>query len=65
VLVTDKRKVLSVEEKVKLMREIENGKQETKCCLSGICSCKFYDPKICENRSKTVSAFEQNESRMK
>jgi len=64
-LVTNKRKVLSVEEKVRLIRETEYGKQETNWRVSGIWFCKFCYPKICENRTKTVTAFEQKESIVK
>jgi len=42
--VTDKRKVLSVEEKFKVIREVEKRKKGS-LFLSGIWSLKFYNPK--------------------
>jgi len=66
--VTNKRKVLSVEGNTKLIRHITNGKwrgEERNWRVSGIWSRKFYDPKISKHRTKIISAFEQNGSRIK
>ena len=60
------KKVLSFEGKVKLIRKIENGKKKADLCR------EFYLRKLCEsndikkkNGTKTISAFEQNGSRVK
>jgi hypothetical protein len=42
--VTDKRKVLSVEEKLKVIRDVENEKKGG-LLVSGIWFRKFYNPK--------------------
>jgi hypothetical protein len=62
--VRNKRKVLAVEIKFNMMREIENGKK-TNSYVSGICSLKLYDPNDLNNRTEFISAFEQNGSRIK
>ena len=62
--VTNKRKVLSVAEKDKLIREIENGKKEAFVFREfGFVNSRI--KKICKNRTTLVSVFEQNESRKK
>jgi hypothetical protein len=62
--VTNKRKVLNVEIKFNMMREIENGKK-TNSRESGICSRKLYDPNNLKNRTEVIGGFEQNGSRIK
>ena len=62
--VTNKRKVLGVEIKFNMRRELENGKK-TNSLLLAICSRKLYDPNDLNNRTEVISAFEQNRSRIK
>jgi hypothetical protein len=62
--VANSGKVLSVETKFNMMREIENGKKKNSL-LSGICSRKLYDPNDLKNRTEVICAFEQNGSRIK
>jgi len=45
----NKRKVLSVKGEVKMRRQKENGK--TKANVSGIWSCKLYDPNNLEKQN--------------
>jgi transposase-like protein len=60
----NKRKALSVEEKVKVIREIENGKKKADVCREfGLVNSTTQA--IWKNRSKIISAFEQNGSRIK
>jgi transposase-like protein len=60
----NKRKALSVEEKVKVIREIENGKKNTDVCREfGLINSTTQT--IWKNRTKIISAFEQNGSRIK
>jgi len=47
--VMNKRKVLSVKGEVKMRRQKENGK--TKANVSGIWSCKLYDPNNLEKQN--------------
>jgi transposase-like protein len=57
--VTNKRKVLSVEEKVKVIKEIESGKKKADVCQEfGLVNSIVQT--IWESRDKIVSAFEQN-----
>ena len=64
-LFANKRKVLSTEGKIKATREIENKKKERNVV------CREYDlvnskiQTIWKNRSKMISAFEENGSRIK
>jgi hypothetical protein len=41
------------------------NKIQKKLTVSGIGSHKLYDPKICKDRTKIISVFEQNRERMK
>jgi hypothetical protein len=61
--VTDKRKVLSVEGKLKVMQETEKGTTEV-LRVMGIWSRKFYDPNGLGNRTEIISAYELNPSRI-
>jgi transposase-like protein len=62
--ITNKRKVLSVEEKVKVLQEIENGKKKADVCRAfGLINSTIQ--MIWKNRTKIISAFEQNGSRIK
>ena len=54
--VTNERKVLSVEMKFNMMREIENGKK-TDSLVLGIYSRKLYDPNDLKNGTEVISAF--------
>jgi hypothetical protein len=47
--VMNKRKVLSIKEKVKVIQQTENGKNKAE--MSGVWSCKFYDPKDLEKQN--------------
>jgi transposase-like protein len=62
--VTNKRKVLSVEEKVKVIRETESGKKKAEACQE-FSLVNSTIQTIWKNRDKTVSVFEQNGSRIK
>ena len=46
----ERKEGLSVEDKVQLLREIENCKRKQTCV--GILSCKFYDPNDLEKRNQ-------------
>jgi len=62
--VTNKRKVLSVERKVNMIRQIANGKKEANMCREfGLINPTIQT--IWRNRTKIISVFEQNESRSK
>jgi hypothetical protein len=62
--VTNKRKVLNVEEKVKLVRGIESGKKKADVFREfGLVNSTGQT--IWKNKDKIVSAFEQNGSRIK
>jgi transposase-like protein len=62
--VTFKRKVLSVEEKVKVTREIKSGKKKVDLCREfGLVNSAVQT--IWKNRDKIVSVLEQNGSRTK
>jgi hypothetical protein len=62
--VTNKRKVLSVEEKVKVITEIESGKKKADVCREfGLVNSTVQT--IWKNRGKIVSSFEQNGSGIK
>ena len=61
-LVTNKIKVSSVEDKVKLIREVVGGKKTAVCrefCLVN------YKIQISRKTEQIISAFEQNGSRMR
>jgi len=61
---TNKTKVLSVERKVKVIRQTANGKNEANVCREfGLIASKIQT--IWRNRTKIISVFEQNESRSK
>jgi transposase-like protein len=63
-LVTNKRKILDNEEKVKLSKEIENGVNNADVCQEfGLVNSTM--DMIWKNRIKIFSAFEQNRLRMK
>jgi hypothetical protein len=61
--VTNKRKFLSVEEKVKVTREIESGKKKADVCREF--RLVNYTVQLFTKTDKIVSAFEQNGSRIK
>jgi transposase-like protein len=62
--VTNKRKVLSVEEKVKVIRKIESGKKKADVCREfGLVHSTVKT--IWKNRDKIVSTFGQNGSRIR
>jgi hypothetical protein len=62
--VTNRRKVLSAEEKVKSIREIENGKKKADVSREfGFVNSTIQT--ICKNRSKLITAFKRNGSRIK
>jgi transposase-like protein len=64
VTIMNKRKVLSVEEKFKVIREIENGKKKADVCREfGLINSTTQT--IWKNRTKIISAFAQNGSRIK
>jgi hypothetical protein len=59
-----KRKVLSVGEKVKVIRETENGKKKADVCREfGLVN--FMIQTIWKNRTEIISTFEQNGSIIK
>jgi hypothetical protein len=59
-----KRKVLSIEEKVKVIREIENGRKKADVCHEfGFLNSTVQT--IWKNKTKLIDAFEQNGSRIK
>jgi len=63
-IITNKRKILSVERKVKVIRQIVNGKNEASLCREfGFITSTIQ--MIWTNRTKIISVFEQNESRSK
>jgi len=60
--VTNKGKVLSGERKVKVIRQIANGKNEANVCREfGLITSTIQT--IWRNRTKIISVYEQNESR--
>jgi len=62
--VTNKGEVLSIERKVKVMRQIENRKEKADVCRElGLVNCAIQT--IWENIPKVISRFEQNSSRLK
>jgi hypothetical protein len=62
--VTNKRKVLSVEGKVKVTRQMGNGKKKADVFREfGLVNSTIRA--ICKNRTKIISAFDQNGSRVK
>jgi len=62
--VTNKRKALSVERKVKAIRQIENWKKKSDFCRKfGLAHSTVGT--IWKKRTKIISAFEQNGSRIK
>jgi transposase-like protein len=64
VTIMNKRKALSVEEKGKVIREIENGKKKADVCQEfGLVNSTTQT--IWKNRTKIFSAFQQNGSRIK
>jgi hypothetical protein len=61
---SNKRKVLSVKEKVKVIQEIESGKKKADVCWEfGLISSTAQT--IWTNRTKIIIAFEQNCWRIK
>jgi transposase-like protein len=62
--VTNRRKVLSMEEKVKVIKEIESGKKKADV-FRGFGLVNSTTQTIWKNRDKTVTSFEQNGSRIK
>ena len=63
-IVTNKREVLSIEGKVKVIRQIENRKEKADVCWEfGLVNCAIRT--IWENITKVISGFEQNSSRLK
>jgi hypothetical protein len=62
--VTNRRKVLSVEEKDKVIRETESGKRRLTCVRNSVW---LIPPskRFGKSRDKIVSVFEQNGSRIK
>jgi hypothetical protein len=62
--VTDQRKVLSIEGKLSVIREIENGrkKKADMCQEFGLLNSMIQI--FCKNRTKITSAFEWNGSRI-
>jgi len=62
--VTNKRKVLSVEGKDKVTRQVENGEKKADACGEyGLVN--FAIQTIWRNRTKVTSAFERKGSRIK
>jgi len=62
--VTNKRNILGVEGKVKVIRHIENGKKKVDVGRKvGLVNSTI--EMICKNGTKIISAFEQNGSRIK
>jgi hypothetical protein len=62
--IMNKRKVLSVKETVKVTKEIQNGKKKADVCQEfGLIN--SWAQKIWKNRTKIISAFEKNRSRIK
>jgi hypothetical protein len=62
--VTNKRRILDTEEKVKLSLEIENGVKKADVCQEfGLVNSKMNT--ILKNRIKVISAFEQNRLHIK
>jgi hypothetical protein len=62
--VMNKREVLSIEGKVKVIRQTENGREKADVCWEfGLVNCAI--EKIWENITKVISGFEQNSSRIK
>jgi hypothetical protein len=58
-IVVNKREVLSIEGNVKVIRQIENRKEEADVCWElGLVNCAIQI--ICENITKVISGFEQN-----
>jgi transposase-like protein len=62
--VTNKRKVLSFKQKVKLIRAIENGRKKSDVCQE-FSVINSTIKKILKNRTKIIGAFKQNSSRIK
>ncbi|KAJ8870080.1 hypothetical protein PR048_029091 [Dryococelus australis] len=59
-----KRKVLSIEEKVKMICEIENGSRKSDVCREfGLVNSTVRT--IWKNKTKNIDAFKQNRSRIK
>jgi hypothetical protein len=55
--VTNKTKILSVEEKLKMLRVIENGRQKTDVCREfGLVNSTVQT--ICKNGTRNISLFE-------
>ena len=62
--VTNNRNILSIEGRVKVMWQIENGRKKADLCLEvGLVNSIIQ--MICENRAIIISAFEWNGSRIK
>jgi hypothetical protein len=60
----NKSKVLSVEKNDKLLGEIQNGRKKADVCREfGLVNCT--NKMIWKNRTKIISVFEQNISRIK
>jgi hypothetical protein len=63
-VVMNKREVLSIKRKVKVIRQIENRKEKADVCQEfGLVNCAVQ--MVWENISKVISGFEQNSSRIK
>jgi len=63
-IVMNKREVLSIERKVKVIRQIENRKEKAGVCREfGLVNCAIQI--IWENITKVISGFEQNSSKIK
>jgi hypothetical protein len=62
VTITNKRKVLSIKEKVILIQEIENGKRKLTCVGNFIC--KFCSQRDLEKQNRITSVSEQNRLRI-
>jgi hypothetical protein len=61
---TNKRKVLSIKQKVKLLQEIENGKKKADVCGEfGLVNSTI--KKIWKNRNRIITMSEPNRSRKK
>jgi hypothetical protein len=63
-VVMNKREVLSIKGKVKVIRQIENRKEKADVCQEfGLINCAIET--VWKNISKVISWFEQNSSRIK
>jgi hypothetical protein len=62
--VTNKRKVLSIKGKVKVIQQIENGKKKADMCWELVLINSTFQ-KILKNRTKIITTFEHKGWRIK